>query len=194
MPKLPYFLLLFALIGLNALIFLTAFLAAQGNDLAHHLYFLFSPSCHQLTSRSLCLFKYDASERWELADCLPVSRFSPSKANVVFYPEKTGFKLPVCSRDAAIYLFMLVGALLLPFFRSIESKAWPNKLILLAAAIPIGIDGTGQFLGLWESTNAVRIATGALIGFVLPFFILPILNALFSDFLFSRKKHEKKRH
>jgi uncharacterized membrane protein len=30
--------------------------------------------------------------------------------------------------------------------------------------IPIGIDGVGQLLGFWESTNIVRVITGVIIG------------------------------
>ena len=105
--------------------------------------------------------------------------FSPSKATVIYYPDKSAFKLPVCSRDTAIYLAMLIGLLLLPFFQPIESEEWPNRWILVAAAIPIAIDGTTQLVGLHESTNFLRLLTGAIIGIVLPFYIVPILNSVY---------------
>ncbi len=181
--KLPYFLLLAALLGLNGAIFFTAYLASEGSPAAQDLYAAFAPSCHQLTTRSLCLYKYDADGHFGIGDCLPMSTFSLSRANEVYYPEKVAYKLPVCSRDVAIYFSMLIGLLALPRLQRIESQKWPNRFILVAAAIPIGIDGVGQLLGLWESTNTVRVATGALIGIVLPFYLLPILNTLCSSVL-----------
>ncbi|MEM4348525.1 MAG: DUF2085 domain-containing protein [Candidatus Anstonellaceae archaeon] len=189
--KIPYLLLLFGLLGLNFAVFLTAFLASQNNPVAKDMYFIFSPTCHQLTSRSLCLFKHDIDGSLSIGECLPVSTFSPSKAEVVFYPDKTAFKFPVCSRDMAIYFSMLLATLLLPLFQKIESRRIPPPVILFLAAIPIGIDGLGQLFALWESTNLVRIATGALIGFVMPFYILPIANALFESFAHSVFKNKR---
>jgi uncharacterized membrane protein len=38
--------------------------------------------------------------------------------------------------------------------------------LIIIGIIPIGIDGVGQFFGLWESTNIIRLLTGLLIGIV----------------------------
>jgi len=178
--KLPYYLLLACLILLNGSIFLTAYLASVGDPASKDLYAAFAPTCHQLTTRSVCLYKYDSDGSYGIGECLPMSTFSYSRANEVYYPEKAAYKLPVCSRDVAIYLAMLIGMLALPFIQKMESEDWPNRFILLAAAVPVGIDGTGQLLGFWESTNAMRIFTGIIIGIVLPFYIVPILNSLCS--------------
>lgn len=188
--KLPYFLLLAALLLFNALIFAVPFLASQGQDV-EALYPAFGPTCHQLTSRSLCLFR--SAEGYSIGDCFSSSSLSPSHQNTVAYPDKIGYKLPVCSRDVAIYLSMLVGLLVLPFVRKIESENWPNKWFLVAAAVPIAIDGTTQALGLRESDNFLRIITGAIIGVALPFYILPMLNSLCSFILEKVQKGKKKR-
>ncbi|MEM4554608.1 MAG: DUF2085 domain-containing protein [Candidatus Anstonellaceae archaeon] len=190
--KIPFLLLLFGLLGLNLAILLTAFLASEAHPIAKDMYMAFSPTCHQLTSRSLCLFKHDLDGTFSIGDCLPVSTFSPSKVEVVFYPDKTAFKFPVCSRDMAIYFFMLLAVLLLPVFQKIETTKLPPKLVLIAAAVPIAIDGVGQLFALWESTNLVRIATGGLIGFVMPFYILPIANTIYETglkLLFKKKRN-----
>lgn len=178
--KVPYALFLAALLAFNAAIFYTAYLASSGSPASDGLYAAFSLTCHQLTSRSLCLYKYDADGHYGIGDCLPLSAFSLSKATVVYYPDKSAFKLPVCSRDTAIYLSMLIGLLLLPFLQPVESEEWPSRWILIAAAIPIAIDGTTQLVGLRESTNFLRLLTGAIIGIVLPFYILPIINSVYS--------------
>ena len=194
--RIPYFLLLLALLALNAMIFLTPYLASQGDPAADALYLVFSPTCHQLTSRSVCLLKSNADGSLGIGDCFPESGLSPSRTVIVQYPGTTGYKLPVCSRDVAIYLFMLLGTLALPFLQKIGGEDWPNKWLLVAAAIPTAIDGGTQLLGFRESTNLIRIITGAIIGFALPFYIVPMLNSLYSfaaEKLQEAKKKGKKR-
>lgn len=190
--KVPYILLTVSLLALNGSIFLTAYLASENNPIAKDLYAAFAPTCHQLTTRSLCLYKYDTDGSFGIGDCLPMSTFSFSKANEVNYPDKTAYKFPVCSRDVAIYLTMLIGLLMLPLFQKIGSEDWPNRWILVAAAVPIAIDGTTQLIGLRESTNSLRVVTGAIIGLVMPFYVLPILNSLYS-FLRSKLRAEKEK-
>ena len=178
------------LLALNLLVFIVPYLASVGNASAPYLYAAFAPTCHQLTSRSLCLFASNADGSYSIGDCLPQGADSYSKASEVIYPDKTGYKFPVCARDTAIYLGMLIGALLLPFLWKIGSEDWPNKWLLVAAAVPIAIDGTTQLVGMRESSNFLRLLTGAIIGIVLPFYILPMLNALIS-FLAEKFREEQ---
>ncbi|MCI0562187.1 MAG: DUF2085 domain-containing protein, partial [Nitrososphaera sp.] len=44
--------------------------------------------------------------------------------------------------------------------------------------VPIGIDGTFQLFGFWESTNAMRWITGAIAGIGAGVFTVPMLNNL----------------
>ncbi len=177
--KLPYVLFLIALFLFNFLILLTPYLASVGNGASDALYLAFAPTCHQLTSRSFCLFKSKSDGGYSIADCFPTSALSFSKVNRVDYPDRTGYKFPVCARDIAIYLSMLAGLIVLPFIQKMESEDWPNKWLLVGAAIPTALDGTSQLFGLRESTNLLRVITGAVIGIALPFYILPILNSLY---------------
>jgi uncharacterized membrane protein len=183
--KLPYILLLSSLLLLNGLIFLTPFVAMQDYEAGELLHKAFSPTCHQLTSRSLCLFRF-SDGRLSIGDCMQSDLLSPSRATVVQAGEGVGYKLPVCSRDVAIYFAMLLGTIALPFLQKIESQDWPDKKILIAAAVPIAIDGATQLLGLRESSNSLRLITGFIIGIVLPFYLLPILNAAFFS-IFKKK-------
>jgi uncharacterized membrane protein len=189
--RLPYIFLLVAMFLFNFLIFLTPYLASIGSDAAPSMYLAFAPTCHQLTSRSLCLFVSKANGGYSIGDCFESSAFSLSKVNKVEYPDRTGYKIPVCSRDVAIYLAMLIGFIILPFIQKIEGEDWPNKWILVAAAIPTAIDGTSQLIGLRESTNFLRLMTGAIIGIVLPFYILPMMNSLYI-FILEKLDKEKK--
>ena len=193
--RLPYALLLAFLLLLNFAVFYVPYAASQGDANAQLMYAAFAPTCHQLTSRSNCLFVSEADGSYSFGDCLPSSELSYTKANVVEVGEETGYKLPVCSRDVAIYLAMLLGALALPFVRRLESEEWPDKWLLVAACVPIAIDGGTQLVGMRESSNAIRMATGFIVGFALPFYIVPMLNSLWGiveEKLGKGKKKAKK--
>jgi len=186
--KVPYIVFFLALFLFDFFIIFTPYLASVGDPAADTLYAAFAPTCHQLTSRSLCLIKPSADGSYGIGDCFDTPELRLTKQNLANYPDKTGYKMPVCSRDVAIYFAMLLGLLILPFIWKIETEDWPNKWILVAAAIPTAIDGTTQLFALRESTNALRLWTGFIIGIVLPFYILPILNSLYSYIIDRLKK------
>ncbi|MFA6907712.1 MAG: DUF2085 domain-containing protein [Candidatus Micrarchaeia archaeon] len=176
--KLPYLLFVALMLLLNGAVFYVPYAASRGDAGAPFMYAAFAPTCHQLTSRSDCLLVSKIDGSYSFGDCMKSDVLSYSRANAVENGAQTGYKLPVCSRDVAIYLAMLVGALALPFVRRVESEEWPNKWLLVAACIPIAIDGFTQLFGLRESSNSLRMATGAIVGVVLPFYIVPMLNSL----------------
>ncbi len=186
--KIPYLFLLVALILFNGLILLTPLVASQDAGVGNLLYIAFAPTCHQLTSRSLCLFKSGGNGQLSIGDCMQSDVLSLTRANTVVRGDETGYKFPVCARDMGIYLAMLLGMLILPFIWKIEGEEWPNKWILVAAAVPIGIDGTTQLFGFRESSNFLREITGFIIGIVLPFYLVPMLNSLY--FFLLQKKEE----
>jgi len=79
-----------------------------------------------------------------------------------------GNQMPFCARCVAIYTFMAIGLAItafpfLPRYDDITQIRW---WVIVGALVPIGIDGVGQLLGLWESTNAMRFLTGGLVGAV----------------------------
>jgi uncharacterized membrane protein len=176
--KVPYALLLALLLLLNAAIFYVPYAASKGDGSAPLMYAAFAPTCHQLTSRSNCLIASKIDGSYSFGDCLPSDELSYTHATAVDYGDRIGYKLPVCSRDVAIYLAMLLGALVLPFVMKIEGENWPNKWLLVAACVPIAIDGGTQLVGLRESSNLIREITGVIVGFALPFYIVPMLNSL----------------
>jgi uncharacterized membrane protein len=156
---------------LNVLIFVTPFLAREGI----FLYDLFSPFCHQLTQRSFCLFDDG------IRDCSGPYL----KENVVVVNGKVGYKFPVCARDMAIYFFMLIGGIVLPLF-DLKSKRIPPIWLFVLAIAPMALDGLTQAMGLRESTNLIRVITGAPAGFAIPFYLIPTLN-----FFIERKQGRK---
>lgn len=172
---------------LVASILVTPLLAHSGqNGIASFIYNAYIPTCHQWIYRSSCVF--DDGEGMWIDDCIDESagpvisteftaashmwdgpfgysrdQIGLNRAERVEYPKgMIGYKFPNDTRNVGIYLSMLVAGVILPF-------AWrrpyvPHVAWLLLAILPLAVDGTGQLLGFWESTNSVRFLTGTFAG------------------------------
>ena len=73
-----------------------------------------------------------------------------------------GNQMPFCTRCTAIWLGLAIGLGVMVFFTIRLDEKF--LFIILLSLAPIGIDGVGQLLGLWESTNLIRFLTGLLAG------------------------------
>jgi uncharacterized membrane protein len=82
-----------------------------------------------------------------------------------------GYKMAVCARCFGIYAGILAGAI--AYVATSSGGKAPRGWLLLAACAPLAIDGSAQLLGLRESSNLLRLATGLLFGFVLSQYLLP---------------------
>jgi uncharacterized membrane protein len=84
-----------------------------------------------------------------------------------------GHPLAVCGRCLGIYAGFAVGLLAYPLLRGLSSKpALPSARTFAVAILPLAVDGTAGFLGLWGSPIGLRFATGLAWGTVLPFYVL----------------------
>jgi len=72
-----------------------------------------------------------------------------------------GHPMALCARDVGLYGGLWLG-LLITLWRRVFIPGWLAFLCLL----PMALDGGTQLLGLRESTNALRLITGALAGVV----------------------------
>ena len=72
-----------------------------------------------------------------------------------------GNEMPYCSRDLGIFFGMMLGCMV-GLYIVLDLKVW----YIIGGLVPMGIDGVGQLLGFWESTNPVRLLTGGLAGFI----------------------------
>lgn len=85
-----------------------------------------------------------------------------------------GMQMPFCARCTGIY----IGAFFAFCYFFLKKRMYGNTFTLTQAVItgmmilPIGIDGTGSYLGFWESSQGMRIFTGSLVGAVTPGFLL----------------------
>ena len=84
-----------------------------------------------------------------------------------------GHKLGVCSRCTGIYGGFALTLLLYPLLRSLRSAGFPALKWLLLAAIPLAVDFSLTFLGIWENTHTSRFLTGLLLGSVAVFYVMP---------------------
>ena len=89
-----------------------------------------------------------------------------------------GHKLAVCSRCTGIYFGFGLTFLAYPLIRSLRNAANPRPLYLLLAALPLALDFSLTFFGIWENTHTSRLITGALLGSVAVFYVVPGLVEL----------------
>ncbi|MDR3598667.1 MAG: DUF2085 domain-containing protein [Clostridium sp.] len=77
-------------------------------------------------------------------------------------PERSFFfrchQFPICARCTGILIGYIVGIIYIIFFNFL------NTYIELSLIVPLIIDGTGQYLGYFKSTNFRRLITGILAG------------------------------
>lgn len=85
----------------------------------------------------------------------------------------TGQKFAVCARCTGIYVGFAGAMLCYPLIRSLRRTDTPQRKWLFIAVGPLAIDFSLTFFGLWENTRGSRFLTGALLGSVAVFYIMP---------------------
>ncbi|MGH9928899.1 MAG: DUF2085 domain-containing protein [Pyrinomonadaceae bacterium] len=89
-----------------------------------------------------------------------------------------GHQFAVCSRCTGLYAGFTVATVLYPLLRSLRRTEAPARKWLFMAAAPLAIDFAVGYLGIWENTHSSRFATGALLGAVAVFYVMPGLMDL----------------
>jgi len=98
-----------------------------------------------------------------------------------------GYKFAVCSRCTGLYSGFALATLVFPLVRSLRQTATPSIIWLFLAAAPLVIDFSLGYFSIWQNNHASRFATGALLGSVAVFYILPGLSELSSRIRFTKK-------
>ena len=96
-----------------------------------------------------------------------------------------GHPFAVCSRCAGIYFGFAAGVVLYPLARPLNRTSVPARKWLVVALLPTALDFTLGFTGVWANTHLTRSMTGALLGTVTAFYVVPGLMDL-SRISFSR--------
>jgi uncharacterized membrane protein len=108
----------------------------------------------------------------------PTCHQLPERSFYVF-----GCVMPVCARCFAIYAGFLASTLLYPLFYPVDNMRMPDKRLLIAALIPIAVDGGLQLVSSYESTNLLRLITGLICGGATAFYLLPAYNEIIRLFM-----------
>jgi len=145
---------------------------------ASAIYLLYRPACHQRPERSFFIDGRQAAySKEELAaagiDVDPLARAIGNPT--------VGWKVAFCERDTAIYGAILATGLVYGLFRKRLRRLRIPAGIALLFLVPVGIDGTLQLFGLYESTWLARALTGVVLGVGAALFAYPYLDDGLSD-------------
>lgn len=158
------------------------------------IYRVYGAMCHQLAFRSWFLFGEQAYYPRELAgirNVITIENLQNQKeidliaAREFVGNDVVGYKVALCERDVAIYLFMLFFGICFAIFRrkfrSINWLAW-----IIVGLVPIGLDGFSQLISFItflaplfpprESTPLLRTLTGGLFGWMTAWYLFPMLE------------------
>ena len=94
-----------------------------------------------------------------------------------------GHQFAVCSRCTGLYMGFAVAVLVYPLTRSLTRSDTPRRRWLILAAVPLLIDFSLTYFGLWSNTHLTRFLTGALLGAVAVFYVMPGLVELSSTIM-----------
>jgi uncharacterized membrane protein len=101
----------------------------------------------------------------------------------------SGHILAVCSRCIWIYGGFFIATALYPFFKKLDNLNLPPIWILLLAAAIVFADSVLNIAEIIPNSFLSRSITGFIIGFVLPFYLIPgFIKFFFEITTFFREK------
>ena len=87
--------------------------------------------------------------------------------------ELDAMPLAVCARCTGVYLGLVIGLVVYPLWRRIDTQTMPSRVLLAIGIAPLAIDGAAGVMRIYASTMSVRAVTGVVAGLVVASFILP---------------------
>ena len=92
-----------------------------------------------------------------------------------------GHEFAVCSRCTGLYSGLAFATLAYPLARPLKRADTPRIIWLILSALPLTIDFSLGYFSIWHNNNFTRFTTGALLGAVAVFYIVPGLVELTSN-------------
>lgn len=93
----------------------------------------------------------------------------------------------VCSRCFGVYFGLLAGILAYPLWHPIDDIEPLSRVWLILSLIPIGVDWSLTFFGIWENTDLSRFISGGILGFACAAFIVPALIEIARNSMIKRR-------
>jgi uncharacterized membrane protein len=84
-----------------------------------------------------------------------------------------GHPFAVCARCSGLYAGFTLATIAYPLVRSLKKTNAPPRKWLFIAAAPLAIDYALGVFGIWNNTHSSRFLTGALLGAVSVFYVMP---------------------
>ena len=104
-----------------------------------------------------------------------------------------GEKYAVCSRCLSIYWSFLVSVIIYPFIKGFNNTKLPSLWFLLVPGFIVFLDAVLDLFDIINNSFMTRSITGALIGFILPFYLIPGFYNFFNElFIYFKKNYTVK--
>lgn len=101
-----------------------------------------------------------------------------------------GGKVAVCSRCSSAYAAFLLSVTVYPYIKGLGNKNLPSLFLLAGALILLGGDVLLDLTGVLSNTFLTRTVTGGIIGFILPFYLIPGTINFFNEIFVRNKEHK----
>jgi len=102
-------------------------------------------------------------------------------------PERSLGQFAVCSRCFGVYGGLLLGFAIYPLWRDFDEIRPLPRVWLILSLVPISIDWSLSFLGIWENTQLSRLLTGMIVGSACSTFVVPALVEITRNYSYRRK-------
>lgn len=89
-----------------------------------------------------------------------------------------GHQFAVCARCTGVYGGFTLMLLLYPLISSLKNTVTPPRSWLILSTVPLVVDVSVNFFGVWQNTHTSRLLTGALLGGVAVFYVMPGIMSL----------------
>jgi uncharacterized membrane protein len=99
-----------------------------------------------------------------------------------------GEPFAVCSRCFGVYFGLLFGFAVYPIWRDIAEIEPLPRFWLFLSLVPMSIDWSLTFFGIWENTHLSRFITGIVVGVACATFIVPALVEIIRNFTKRRRQ------
>jgi len=92
----------------------------------------------------------------------------------------------VCSRCFGVYFGLLAGVVIYPLWRRIDEIEPLPRFWLFLSLVPMAVDWSLTFFGVWENTHLSRFLTGLILGIACSTFIVPAVVEITRNFTWRR--------